>query len=159
ITVNYRESYDLHASSGILFNHECLSAQVPLIVRENGVVGVKTPADLVPVVGKGRSVQSFEPKGLVEVWDGVDFTPGVATTATRRRASDPDHRILSVEARGGQVEVTAHHHMLSDEQLIVRADAAEEGDHLAIAEGFPERSDWTVMTEETAELLGLLCAD
>ena len=23
ITVNYRESYDLHATSGILFNHEC----------------------------------------------------------------------------------------------------------------------------------------
>jgi GDPmannose 4,6-dehydratase len=46
ITVNYRESYDLHASSGILFNHECLSAQVPLIVRKDGVVGVKTPTDL-----------------------------------------------------------------------------------------------------------------
>src|SRR5579875_4103798 len=26
ITVNYRESYDLHATSGILFNHECISA-------------------------------------------------------------------------------------------------------------------------------------
>ena len=159
ITVNYRESYDLHASSGILFNHECLSAQVPLIVREDGVVGVKTPADLVPVVEKGRRVQHFEPRGLCEVWDGVEFTPVVAITATRRRAGDPDHRILSVEARGGQVEVTAHHHMLSDEQLIVRADAVEEGDHLAVAESYPERSDWTVMTEETAELLGLLCAD
>src|SRR5437588_6794801 len=43
ITVNYRESYDLHAASGILFNHECLSPQVPLIVRENGIVSVKTP--------------------------------------------------------------------------------------------------------------------
>src|SRR6202041_2089633 len=48
ITVNYRESYDLHATSGILFNHECLSAQVPLIVRTSGVLAVKTPADLVP---------------------------------------------------------------------------------------------------------------
>src|SRR5205807_4022773 len=56
ITVNYRESYDLHATSGILFNHECLLAQVPLIVRENGVVAVKTPADLAPVRNKGPSV-------------------------------------------------------------------------------------------------------
>src|SRR3712207_7897846 len=30
ITVNYRESYDLHATSGILFNHECVSSQTPL---------------------------------------------------------------------------------------------------------------------------------
>src|SRR5712672_707654 len=34
ITVNYRESYDLHATSGILFNHECLLSSVPLICRE-----------------------------------------------------------------------------------------------------------------------------
>ncbi len=32
ITVNYRESYELHATSGILFNHECLSENTPLIV-------------------------------------------------------------------------------------------------------------------------------
>jgi GDPmannose 4,6-dehydratase len=49
--------------------------------------------------------------------------------------------------------------MISDEQLIVRADAVHEGDHLAIAEGFPERTGWTVITDEQAELLGLLCAD
>ena len=159
ITVNYRESYDLHASSGILFNHECLFSSATLICRENGVVSVKAPPDLVPAVKNGPSVQSFEPKGLFEVWDGVEFTPVVAITATRRRTTDPDHRILSIEARGGQVEVTAHHHMISDEQLIVRADSVEEGDHLAIAESFPERCGWTVMTEEMAELLGLLCAD
>src|SRR5580692_286055 len=43
ITINYRESYGLHASSGILFNHECVSARTPLIVRENGIVAVRTP--------------------------------------------------------------------------------------------------------------------
>jgi GDPmannose 4,6-dehydratase len=159
ITVNYRESYDLHATCGILFNHECLNSSAPLICRHNGVVSVETPGDLVPVVKKGRSVQHFEPRGLFEVWDGVEFTPVVTLTATRRRPSDPDHRILSIEARGGQVEVTAHHHMLSEEQLIVRADSVQEGDRLAVAEGLPDRPAWTVLTEETAELLGLLCAD
>src|ERR1035438_7318770 len=46
ITVNYRESYDLHATSGILFNHECFSESTPLIVRQLGNVLIKTPADL-----------------------------------------------------------------------------------------------------------------
>ncbi|MGH2888230.1 MAG: GDP-mannose 4,6-dehydratase [Solirubrobacteraceae bacterium] len=49
--------------------------------------------------------------------------------------------------------------MLSDERLIVRADALTKGNHLAVAEDFPERPGWTVITEESAELLGLLCAD
>src|SRR5690349_22247592 len=33
ITVNYRESYDLFACSGILFNHECVASNTPLMVR------------------------------------------------------------------------------------------------------------------------------
>src|SRR5579864_9067361 len=45
ITVNYRESYDLHATSGILFNHECVSEQTPLIVRQLGHISIKTPAE------------------------------------------------------------------------------------------------------------------
>src|ERR687886_2144422 len=49
ITVNYRESFGLYAVSGILFNHECVSAQTPLIVRRDGVAGVATPDELVPV--------------------------------------------------------------------------------------------------------------
>src|SRR5215203_5189822 len=75
ITVNYRESYDLHLSSGILFNHECVRANSPLIVREDGHVSVKTPRDLVPLRPKGASTQSFTPARFLEVWDGMDWTP------------------------------------------------------------------------------------
>ena len=84
ITVNYRESYGLHASSGILFNHECVSSDTPLIVREKGILAVRTPADLVPLMRKGPSVQTFEPAALLEVWNGEEFTPVEAITATRR---------------------------------------------------------------------------
>ena len=159
ITVNYRESYDLHATSGILFNHECVSSKAPLIVRENGVVAVKTPLDLVPLRNKGRSVQPFEPAGLLEVWDGVEFTPVRAITATRRRAADQDHRLLSIETRSGQIVFTAHHHMLDSERETVRAGLVKEGDRLALAEEFPQAPNWSVMTQDLAELLGLLCAD
>src|SRR5579864_6029312 len=40
ITVNYRESYGLHASSGILFNHESVPAATPIVVRSGGYVDV-----------------------------------------------------------------------------------------------------------------------
>jgi len=159
ITVNYRESYGLHASSGILFNHECCSSDTPLIVRQNGVLAVQTPADLLPRRRRGESVQTFQPSGLLEVWDGEDFTPVQAITATRRRRNDPDHRLLSIESPGGQVIVTAHHHMLDADRTPIRADAVAERDRLALAEDFPQPPNWSVMTTELAELLGLLCAD
>src|SRR5919109_2375461 len=121
ITVNYRESYDLFACSGILFNHECVFSSTPLMVRESGVQAVKTPPDLVPLRRKGPSVQTFVPEGPLEVWEGEDWTPVRAITATRRRATAPDHKPLSVQARAGMVDVTAHHHMLDSSEEIVTA--------------------------------------
>jgi GDPmannose 4,6-dehydratase len=159
ITVNYRESYDLFACSGILFNHECVSEQTPLMVRERGVQSVKTAADLVPLRRKGPSVQSFEPGELLEVWDGEQWTQVRAVTATRRRATDPDHRLLSVQSRAGVVELTAHHTMLTDEREEQRADAFEEGDRLALCDEMPDPPVWTALTSEMAEFLGLMAAD
>src|SRR3546814_10604443 len=43
ITVNYRESYDLHASSGILFNHESPRRGMEFLPRKvsHGVAQIK----------------------------------------------------------------------------------------------------------------------
>ena len=159
ITVNYRESYDLHATSGILFNHECQRATQPLLVRDEGLIRVVTPPDLVALRKKGPSVQSFTPDRLLEVWDGQQWTPITAITATRLREQDPDHRLLSIETRGGIAQVTAHHHMLDDRFEQVVAGDLDEGDRLALAEEGPELSNWTTITTEQAELLGYLVAD
>jgi GDPmannose 4,6-dehydratase len=159
ITVNYRESYDLHATSGILFNHECVLESTPLIVRDDGIIAVKTPVDLVPLSRKGGSVQNFLPKSFLEVWDGEGWTPVTAITATRRRRSDPDHELLSIQARAGVVEVTAHHNMLDSDFEKVQARDVEPGDELALCEEMPERTTWGVATGELAEFLGLMAAD
>ena len=159
ITVNYRESYDLFACSGILFNHECVFSNTPLMVRDQGIVAVKTPADLVALHRKGRSVQSFAPSTMLDVWDGADWTAITAITATRRRRTHPDHRGLSVQARGGLVDVTAHHHMLDADRRQVRAGAIGEGERLALFEEFPCSNEWSAVAPEAGELLGLLAAD
>ncbi len=159
ITVNYRESYDLHATSGILFNHECFSETTPLLVRDDGVIAVKTPVDLVPLVRKGRSVQNFLPRRFLEIWDGEGWTPVTAITATRWQADDRDHELLSIEARAGAVEVTAHHNMLSSEREKIAAGDLEQGEELALAFEMPPTADWTAATPEMAEFLGLMAAD
>jgi len=159
ITVNYRESYDMHATSGILFNHECIAEDTPLIVRQLGNIAIKTPADLVPLVRKGPSVQTYTPTNTVEVWDGENWTCVRAVTATRRRSTDPDHEMLSIQACGGAVEVTAHHTMLDGEQMPVTAREVTEGEDLAIASCMPGAPGWSAITPEMAELLGLLAAD
>ena len=159
ITVNYRESYDLFACSGILFNHECVAETTPLMLREDGVVSVRTPADLVPLTRKGPSVQEFAPGKLLEVWDGEDWTPITALTATRRRAGDPDHELLSIQSRAGAVTVTAHHHMLDADRDQLPARELEEGGRVALCEEMPYPPYWSVVSPEMGELLGLMAAD
>jgi GDPmannose 4,6-dehydratase len=158
ITINYRESYGMHASSGILFNHECITANTPLIIRRNGAVNVVLAEELVPVIRKGRSAQTFELTN-VEIWDGDAWTAINAMTATRRRSTDADHQILAIQARGGFVKVTAHHHMLDEHREIVPACELHPGGRLRLAEHLPEMPSWTVLTPEMAELLGLLVAE
>ncbi len=158
ITVNYRESYNLFACSGMLFNHECLRETTPLMVRRDGLVDVVTPAELAPVIRKGASAQTFETPGL-QIWDGSEWTAVKAITATRRRSTDANHQILSVQARGGVVEVTSHHHMLDAAHEVLPAHAVTPGGGLALAETMPPTPDWTVLTSELAEFLGLLTAE
>jgi len=159
ITVNYRESYDLFGCSGILFNHECLRANTPLVVRQSGVISVETPADLVPLRLKGPSVQSFEPTELLEVWDGEKWTPIQAITATRRWATHPDHQLLALETRGGVVETTAHHTMLDADGEEVPARDVAVSDRLALTDEGGECPAWSLIPPEMGEFLGLMCAD
>jgi GDPmannose 4,6-dehydratase len=158
IAVNYRESYGMFVVSGILFNHECLAASTPLLVRRCGRVEVALPEDLIPLRRKGKSQQSYFPPDL-QVWDGTEWTSVNAITATRRRRIDSDHELLWVQARGGIVEVTAHHRMIDAEGVALPAAAVCSGCHLALFDTFPDSPSWTVLNDELAELLGLLVAE
>ncbi len=158
ITVNYRESYGIYACNGILFNHECVAANTPLVVRRAGIVDVTTPEELVPLRRKGRTVQTFEVPG-VEVWDGEQWTEIRGITATLRRSNEPDHRLLSIESRAGVVEATAHHRMIDANREVVRADRVAEGGRLLLAERMPESPGWSALTPELAEFLGLMAAE
>ncbi|HSK91791.1 MAG TPA: GDP-mannose 4,6-dehydratase, partial [Euzebyales bacterium] len=83
-TVNHREAYDLHASNGILFNHECVPAGTPVIVRRNGFIDVCDIADVVPHRTDPRSGHRRHTTGGgdLQVWDGVQFVDCTARTAT-----------------------------------------------------------------------------
>jgi GDPmannose 4,6-dehydratase len=158
ITVNYREAYGIYACNGILFNHECISGSTPLLIRKGQVLGVEAVEDLVPLRYKGPNVQHFETPG-VDVWDGKRWTPIRGITATKRRKDDPDHRMISVEARSGIVRTTAHHSLLDADARVVKAGTVAGGMRLLLASELPLPNGWTVICREMAEFLGLLTAD
>jgi GDPmannose 4,6-dehydratase len=153
ITVNYRESYDLHASSGILFNHESVVDDTPVVVLRDGLVDIVAVGSLVshPRDGEPGGRLTY-PGGDLRVWDGERFVRVLARTAYWY-----DGPTAVVHGRGGVIESTRDHvHITTtgDREAVSLA----EGDRLVLAEQ-PPQTLGTVMTREEAWLLGILAAE
>jgi GDPmannose 4,6-dehydratase len=159
ITQNYRESYGMFATNGILFNHECISDKSPVVIRNNGIVDVCTASSLIPLLRKGKSSQTFKMNPELEIWDGTKWTALNLITATRRQTTNKDHDMLYVEGRAGIVNCTSHHTMIKADSSELRADAIKAGDCLLLG-SLPETlPEWVSITEELSEFLGLMVAE
>jgi len=153
ITVNYRESYDLHASSGILFNHESVTDVTPIVVERDGLINVVAIGDVIahPRDGEPGGRLSY-PGGDLRVWDGERFVQVLARTAYWYEG---ETRV--VHGRGGVIESTPEHvHITSDGDRV--ASSMEAGDHIVLATS-PPQTLGTAMTEDEAWLLGILAAE
>jgi GDPmannose 4,6-dehydratase len=153
ITVNYRESYDLHASSGILFNHESVPSETPVLVRRDGLIDVLPIGSLAPhprdALPGGRL---HYPGGDLEVWDGERFVRVLTRTSYWHEGES-----VVVHGRGAIVESTVDHvHFTSAGEI--EAHAIVEGDRIVLADP-PLSTLRTTLAEEEAWLLGFLVAE
>ena len=153
ITVNYRESYGLHATSGILFNHESVTENTPVVIRRDGLIDVEAIGALIPYPKDGLEGGYVSmPDGHMEVWDGEDFVRCTARTAHWHEGAS-----VVVHGRGGIVETTPDHVVFTKDSER-EAQAIEAGDDLRLASQPPSTLN-TVLTEDEAWLLGILAAD
>ncbi len=165
-TVNYRESYNLFACNGILFNHECVTAETPVIIRQDGLIDILPIEDVVPHRTDGRSGHRYTtdlaPEDRFEVWDANGWTEVTCMTATwngaKRRPNKQVHRIA---ARGAVYHATSDHVVFTrqGEQAVEKpAGEVETGESLALIE-LPQSTDQIDLTETEAWLLGILAAE
>src|SRR6266700_3222043 len=114
MTVNFRESYNLFACSGILFNHECVTADTPVFIRRNGLIDLQLIEDIVPHRTDGGSAPKYttvpKPGDTFEVWDAQGWSQVTCMTATwngyERKPNKAVHRIA---ARGALFHATGDH--------------------------------------------------
>jgi GDPmannose 4,6-dehydratase len=155
ITVNYRESYGIHASSGILFNHESIPAGTPVIVRENGYIDIVPIEDLVahdpdPEVGTSYT----QAGGELEIWDGRDWS-----RCTARSANWSEKDLVTIHGRGGIVQSTPDHVVFTDDGATEKpAERVASGDTLWLSDQ-PHLTYLCTLTHDEAWLLGILAAE
>ena len=156
ITINYRESYDIYAVSGICFNHESIISTTPVIVRKDGIVDIRMIGDVLSVREKGPNVQNFATSGL-EVWDGEEFVAVLGGTAYRHRPVVDNKDVARIEARCGTVTTTGDHVIFAaDGERPART--IESGNRLQRAK-LPDVPSYSSCSLDMAWLLGMFVGD
>jgi len=161
ITKNYRESYDLFAVSGILFNHECLTAQTPIIIKKNDLIDIVSIEELVPHRENHKHGVKYttQNKNPLEIWDGKDWTKIKTMTATWNKAgTKTDKKVKRVICRGGYYEATNDHlSFLENNQEIKTGDLKKE--NRLLLKQLPPLTKKTLTSLAEAEFLGMIVAD
>ncbi len=153
-TINYRESHNLFACSGILFNHECVTAETPVIIKKDGLVDCAPISEFIP-----DPVHVRQRELDFEVWDKDRWTKAKLGTVTWNEGGRKgDKRVHRTLARCGEVRTTADHLLIRDGGESVRAEDVADGEMLQTT-NLPSPPGITVVTKELARLLGLMAAD
>lgn len=155
--INYRESYGLFACNGILFNHECVVSQTPVIIRRNGMIDIVPIDEVVPHRTRPFSKthkESSPPPDNLEVWDREGWAKVLLRTATWA-----EHRkIVRLHSRGGYIATTPDHVVFDSSGNELEAGAVAEGGTLAQID-YPKGPGSSIVSEEEALLLGIISGD
>lgn len=163
---NYREAYDLHCSSGILFNNECFFWNTPVLLRKNNEINFQYISSLVRNRKNVDKDNAYEEKDYVnsgtEIWDGNKFVE--LKTVSRKKLSKLEKKFRKrriVVTPKGMSETTPNHKLISRENEKIPSHSCKEGDRLRIG-SFPSFNLIDNNKEcgnKFAKLLGLLCGD
>jgi len=155
----YRNAYGLFASNGILFNHECVSENTPIIIKNKttNILSIKRIKDLRRPIQKGANLQQWLIDNI-EIWDGDNFVNLNLITATKRKKDDENFKCKIMNTRNGIVEATNHHNMIQNNGNKIKALNIEIGEKL-LHKDFPSSQELSVLSREEAIFLGIMVGD
>jgi len=155
----FREAYGLFACNGVLFNHECVSENTPLIIRNNHTkkISIKRIKDIKKALEKGKGIQQWRINN-VEIWDGDAFVSLQCITATKRKEKDNNFVCKIINSRHGVIEVTNHHNMLDERKEKIKAEQIKIGTKL-LHKDFPKYEGECCITKEEAMFIGMMVGD
>ncbi len=153
ITVNYRESFDLFACSGILFNHESIPKNSPIIIKKDGLI------DILPIEDLFKT-EKHRYEGILKkyvgclVWNGEDWTEIINGSCYK----DTTKKLKLIQTGEAVVETTFEHVIFDENNQEVKAQDIKVGDKLFDVK-FPDEDGMLNCDLEFAKFLGYLVGD
>ncbi|MFH1837855.1 MAG: GDP-mannose 4,6-dehydratase, partial [Candidatus Omnitrophota bacterium] len=118
LTRNYREAYDIFACSGILFNHESLPGNSPVIIKKDGLI------DILPIEELFKKNVKHLYEGIKDryknqlIWNGKNWTKIKGGTAY----IDKKKKLNLIQTRKACVELTDGHYLFDENNREVKAE-------------------------------------
>jgi len=172
LTINYREAYKLHTSCGILFNHETMAENMPIIFKENNTseIDIKPIGEVVrnnlvndtSIMAKNHnSYIESKPDNDILIWDKNDWTKVIFASGYPHDKSNDNKKPKVINARKSTFIATGDHIVFKKDDTEIPVNDIKQGDKLRLV-SYPdinEIQDKQTITKEEAELLGLIVSD
>ena len=145
---NYRESYNIHASAGILFNHETLANYIPLIFKHNGVVDIKPICEIVKyhtlndknkyIINENKKIyQEGEVETDLQVWDNNDWTKVKFCSAYPHDVLENNKKPKFIISKNAAYMATGEHVIIMEDDTEVCVKDIKIGDKVKLVD-FPK---------------------
>ncbi|MGA1847605.1 GDP-mannose 4,6-dehydratase [Deferribacter abyssi] len=153
ITVNYREAYGMFACNGILFNHESVPKNSPLIIKKDGLIDILPIEDLFKTEKHRYEGMLKEYEGC-EVWNGEEWTKIVAGTCYQ----DKNKKMKLIQTRESSYEATYEHISFLEDNSEIETKDIKIGDKVFRVK-YPESIDILSVDKDLAKFLGFVVGD
>ena len=150
---NYREGYHIFASNGILFNHESVPKNSPLIININGKV------DIVPIEDLFRT-EKHKYEGILDkykgsfVWNGEHWTKIINGTCYKNSKKP----LRLIQTRESSYEGTYDHISFDEKNNEIRTKDFKIGNEV-FKIGFPENKNKLSLDKKLSKFIGYLVGD
>lgn len=153
ITVNYRESYNIFACNGILFNHESIPKNSPIILNFNGEIDVLPIEDLFRAEKHRYEGILKEYKGNL-VWNGTNWTKIISGTCYRNIKKP----LKLIQTRESCYESTYDHVCFDEKDNEIKTKDLKIGDKV-FKVNFPKLEKKLKSDKKLAKFIGYVVGD
>jgi GDPmannose 4,6-dehydratase len=152
IVNNYRESYDMYACNGILFNHETLASFMPLIYKKNNIIDIKPISEIVKyeTLNSGILVNennNIYQEGTVEtdlyVWDNNDWTKVKFASGYPHQKVENNKKPKFLISKNAAYLVTGNHEIIMEDNSEKKCENIEIDDKVSLIEYPTENCNYT----------------
>jgi GDP-D-mannose dehydratase/DNA-binding transcriptional regulator WhiA len=170
ITVNYREAYDMFACNGILFNHETVAENMPMLFKigERGAIDIKPISEIVKhytnigVTSIDTDVKTYQETVVTSdlyVWDSKGWVKVLYASAYPHDKENENKNPRWIVSKNAAYMATGSHECIMEDGSEKNFEDIELGDKVNIIDYPTFDTIEFDISEVEAELIGFVVGD